>query len=94
MRNELAHFSCFFQSPRRFYWALRDIELRRGGKHTQPPVSLLGQLLWREFFYTVGAGTPNFDRMSDNELCKPVPWNADEKLLQAYVSYGVFVACI
>ena len=29
----------------------------------QPPVSLHGQLLWREFFYCVGANTPNFDKM-------------------------------
>lgn len=31
-------------------------------KHTEPPVSLLGQLFWREFFYFVAYKTPNFDR--------------------------------
>ncbi|KAL2926249.1 (6-4)DNA photolyase [Bienertia sinuspersici] len=31
--------------------------------HTSPPVSLLGQLLWRDFFYTAAFGTPNFDQM-------------------------------
>lgn len=30
-----------------------QIYSERSGKHTQPPVSLRGQLLWREFFYTV-----------------------------------------
>ena len=47
-------------SPRTLYWRLDDIT--RGTKHTQPPVSLHGQLLWREFFYCVGAKTENFDR--------------------------------
>jgi len=26
---------------------------KQAKKHSQPPVSLEGQLLWREFFYTV-----------------------------------------
>jgi hypothetical protein len=30
------------------------------------------QLLWRDFFYTVAFGTPNFDRMEGNKLCKQV----------------------
>jgi cryptochrome len=30
------------------------------------------QLLWREFFYTAGYGTPNFDRMYGNPICKQV----------------------
>lgn len=38
--------------------------------HTKPPVSLVGQLHWREFFYVVGSGTPNFDKMEGNPLCK------------------------
>ena len=39
-------------------------------KHSQPPVSLIGQLLWREFFYQVGNSTVNFDRMEGNPICK------------------------
>ena len=26
-------------------------------------MSLIGQLLWREFYYVAAAGTPNFDKM-------------------------------
>ena len=61
-------FGCL--SPRLFYWRLE--ELYKGSKHSQPPVSLHGQLLWREFFYTVGYGTPNFDKMEGNSVCRQV----------------------
>ena len=30
------------------------------------------QLLWREFFYTAAFGTPNFDQMKNNRICKQV----------------------
>ncbi|KAA6427658.1 MAG: 6-4 photolyase, partial [Trebouxia sp. A1-2] len=56
-------FGCL--SVRVFYKRLQEIEA--GAKQaSQPPVSLRGQLLWREFFYFVGANTPNFDQMEDN----------------------------
>lgn len=51
-------FGCL--SPRTFYHAITDVYT--GGPHTDPPESLLGQLLWREFFYTVGFATPNHDK--------------------------------
>lgn len=44
------------------------------GKHSQPPVSLMGQLLWREFYYLAGHGVPNFDKMVGNPICKQIPW--------------------
>jgi cryptochrome len=48
-----------------------------GRKHTSPPTSLTGQMLWREFYYTCGAYTPNFDRMVGNPVCKQIPWKVD-----------------
>jgi hypothetical protein len=50
-----------FPAVRTFYWRLQEI--LKKGKHSQPPVSLVGQLLWREFFYTCGATIENFDKM-------------------------------
>ena len=51
-------------SPRVFYLELHKIyKAAPGGSYTKPPVSLEGQLIWREFFYTCSAFTPNFDRM-------------------------------
>ena len=69
-------------SVRRMYWQLEDIY--KGSKHSQPPVSLHGQILWREFYYTVGYGTPNFDRMVGNKVCRQIPWDDDPVKLAAW----------
>ncbi|XP_043227438.1 cryptochrome-2-like isoform X1 [Amphibalanus amphitrite] len=70
-------------SARLFYHRLADVYSRRGN-YTRPPVSLHGQLLWREFFYVVGANTPNFDRMEGNAICRQIPWIENEEFLKAW----------
>ncbi|KAF7123855.1 hypothetical protein RHSIM_Rhsim12G0193900 [Rhododendron simsii] len=74
-------FGCL--SSRYFYQCIQDVQ-KNVKSHTLPPVSLLGQLLWRDFFYTAAFGTPNFDRMNGNRICKQIPWNADDELLAAW----------
>ncbi|CAM6085647.1 unnamed protein product [Calypogeia fissa] len=54
---------------------------KASNKHTKPPVSLEGQLLWREFFYTQGYGVSHYDRMVDNPICKQISWRDDDRLL-------------
>ena len=54
------------------------------GPHTAPPVSLEGQLLWREFYYCVAAGTPNYGRQAGNAICRQIPWDSDPALLKAW----------
>lgn len=74
------------------YSILRSItsfQIYKGSAHTKPPVSLLGQLLWREFFYTVGTVTPNFDRMEGNTVCRQIPWVKDEKLMDAWTNVSI-----
>jgi len=71
-------------SPRVFYHELNGVLAELGGKHSKPPVSLMGQLLWREFYYVVGAGTPNFDKMEGNPICRQIPWNKDKELFAAW----------
>jgi hypothetical protein len=44
-------FGCL--SPRLFHSRLVALYHASKGPHSKPPVSLRGQLLWREFFYTV-----------------------------------------
>jgi len=41
---------------------------------TRPPVSLEGQLYWREMAYLIGYTTPNFNQMVDNPICIQIPW--------------------
>jgi cryptochrome len=67
-------------SARRFWHAVADATRAAGAKGaTRPPVSLHGQLLWREFFYLHSAHTPNFDRMVGNPLCRQIPWGAGDE---------------
>lgn len=51
---------------------------------TQPPVSLFGQLYWREFFYINAWITPNFHQMLGNRSCKQIDWDCNESYLHAW----------
>ena len=53
-------------------------------KHAQPPMSLHGQLLWREFFYLCSVNTPNHDKMIGNPQCKQIPWRRDGAMVEAW----------
>lgn len=48
---------------------------------TSPPLSLFGQLLWREFFYTAATNNPRFDRMEGNPICIQIPWDCNPEAL-------------
>lgn len=69
-------------SSRLFYHKLNEV--LKNGKHSQPPVSLLGQLYWREFYYVAGAAEPNFHKMVDNKICRQIPWEKNDRLLNAW----------
>lgn len=47
----------------------------RQGEHSKPPESLHGQLLFREMFYLLSRTVGNWDRDSENEMCKPIEWD-------------------
>lgn len=74
-------FGCL--SARLFYHRLSDV-YSRAKKHSNPPVSLHGQLLWREFFYTAAYATPNFNKMEGNPVCLQIPWNNNQEFIQAW----------
>ena len=74
-------FGCI--SPKIFYFKLKEVYAKHK-KHSMPPVSLDGQLLWREFFYFVGAFTPNFDKIEGNPLCRKIKWDNNEEFFKAW----------
>ncbi len=43
-------------------------------KHSEPPVSLLGQIYWREFYYAVNAVAPDYHKMKGNPVSLQVDW--------------------
>jgi cryptochrome len=70
-------------SARLFYDRLKNIYAKHKN-HTSPPVSLEGQLFWREFFYFVGSKTPNFDRIEGNPICVQIKWTENDEYFQAW----------
>jgi len=67
-------------------------------KHAQPPTSLHGQVYWREFYYACAHGTPNFEVMVGNPICRQIPWDEDAELLaswkEARTGYPWIDACM
>lgn len=54
-------------------------------KHTEPPQSLQGQLMFREMFYLLSRSVDNWDDDEDNSNCKQISWgDYDEELLTAW----------
>lgn len=55
-------------------------------KKAVPPLSLHGQLLWREFFYCAATKNPNFDRMQGNPICVQIPWDKNAEALAKWAN--------
>lgn len=72
-------------SIRDFYWRVRKVLMQRKGKRvTLPPVSLMGQALWREYFYLAAYSTKNFHRMSENHQAAQIDWDTEPKMAEAW----------
>uniref|UniRef100_UPI00358F2057 cryptochrome-1-like isoform X1 n=1 Tax=Myxine glutinosa TaxID=7769 RepID=UPI00358F2057 len=71
-------FGCL--SCRLFYYKLTEL-YKKVKKNSSPPLSLYGQLLWREFFYTAATNNPKFDRMVGNPICVQMPWDRNPEAL-------------
>ncbi|KAM7181945.1 cryptochrome-1 isoform 2-T4 [Macrochelys suwanniensis] len=71
-------FGCL--SCRLFYFKLTDL-YKKVKKNSSPPLSLYGQLLWREFFYTAATNNPRFDKMEGNPICVQIPWDRNPEAL-------------
>lgn len=75
-------FGCL--STRLFYYQLTD--LYKKIKKTFPPLSLHGQLLWREFFYCAATKNSNFDKMLGNPICVQIPWDKNPEALAKWAN--------
>jgi cryptochrome len=82
---------------RRLVWKeLHEVYAR--GRHTAPPVSLAGQLLWREFYVSQGFSVPNYDKMVGNPVCRQIAWRVDPEGLRRWeegaTGYPFIDACM
>ncbi|KAG2529031.1 hypothetical protein JM16_002343, partial [Phytophthora kernoviae] len=66
------YFGCI--SPRTFLYHVRGIQEHHTKATSATPVSLDGQLLWREFFHCHGRANPYFDKMEESPTCLQIDW--------------------
>jgi len=73
-------------SPRTVWWAIQKALKQSNVKNpTKPPVSLEGQLLWRDFNYLMAhSAGENWGQMEGNKYCRQIPWDNDSELLNAW----------
>lgn len=71
----------FFFSPLSFPNKMFSFNNLQVKKNSSPPLSLYGQLLWREFFYTAATNNPRFDKMEGNPICVQIPWDKNPEAL-------------
>jgi cryptochrome len=85
-------------SPRTFWFAIQagidryiNNRISSARRVSQPPVSLHGQLLWRDFNNLVAASANrnapgSWGRMEHNLYCRNIPWDNNLELLEAWTT--------
>merc|ERR1711935_74072 len=64
-------------SPRRFWAEANKLPETKA-------VAIRGQLMYREFFYTVASEVNNFTKMEGNRICRQIEWYNDESKTRAW----------
>lgn len=54
--------------------------------NTQKPftISVVGQIMWREYFYTMSVNNVHYNKMTENPICLNIPWYSDEEKLKKW----------
>jgi len=83
----LAHGSL---SVRLFYARLKESLGIAAASDTKTPISLEGQIYWRDLVYLIAATTPNFAKMEGNPRCTQINWvsGAEGKALADKWEFG------
>ncbi|CAH0723139.1 unnamed protein product, partial [Brenthis ino] len=81
-------FGCL--SVRRFYWCVQDLFHQVNQGQLASTQFITGQLIWREYFYTMSVNNPSYGQMNGNPICLSIPWKEPEgdELQSTRVSRG------
>ena len=76
-------------SPRTVWHAIETANKRAKTNRTQPPVSLHGQLLWRDFNNLMAHSANSqhagsWGQIENNAFCRDVPWSSDPNMLSSW----------
>ncbi|XP_077288717.1 circadian regulator cryptochrome [Arctopsyche grandis] len=76
-------FGCL--SIRKFYWGIRDLFNQVHGNSLEAIPQITGQLIWREYFYTMSVNNPNYGQMENNPICLDIGWyNPNSFILESW----------
>ncbi|KAK2592170.1 hypothetical protein QQS21_010130 [Conoideocrella luteorostrata] len=68
-------------SVREFYWRVQDVVNSYGKGASTPPVSLTGQLIFRDMYFAAQAAIGvNFHQTAGNRHCRFIPWHLPSKV--------------
>jgi len=68
-------------SIREFWWGVQDVLKDYKGKHSEPPTSLTGQLLFRDMYFGAQANLGyTFSQTLYNSHCRLIPWHLPSKV--------------
>ena len=78
-------------SPRQVWFALDDAVAKASATPSKPPVSLHGQMLWRDFnnlmAHDANKEHPGcWNQIEGNKYCRDIPWDDDPQLLEKWKS--------
>ncbi|KAI7939414.1 hypothetical protein MJO29_014150 [Puccinia striiformis f. sp. tritici] len=75
-----AHLKFGTLSARLFYERIKKLEADNPKiKISTPPESLIGQLLWRDFFHLQQSKIPNFHQIDGNRICRSLDWKLKDR---------------
>jgi len=71
-------------SVRYFYHKIHDLfdQINRGQRPTL--IHITGQLIWREYFYTMSRLNVQYGEMKNNPICLPIPWSENDDLFEKW----------
>ncbi|KAA1073305.1 hypothetical protein PGT21_007954 [Puccinia graminis f. sp. tritici] len=76
-----AHFKFGTLSSRLFYARLKQLEKENPKiKASSPPESLIGQLLWRDFFHLQQSQIENYHQIEGNRVCRYFDWRLKDRI--------------
>lgn len=69
-------FGCL--SVRHFYWSVHDlfykVKISTSQRFSVAGSHITGQLIWREYFYTMSVNNPHYGEMLNNPICLEIKW--------------------
>lgn len=66
-------------SVRRFYWNIHDLFQKIHSNLLPSAPNITGQLIWREYFYTMSVNNPFYGEMKRNKICLNIPWHDNQQ---------------